>query len=197
MHKAIPYINFSYLAFRRVVELAVIFLCAPIFIVIFIFAAVWITFDTPGTVLFSQLRPGQNGKIFKIYKFRSMYTSADSSYLTMKADARITRSGAFIRRYRIDELPQIFNILKGDMSFIGPRPVPVEFLAQYEREIDNYQMRHLIKPGITGLAQVRQGYTTTVAEERQKLRYDLLYIRSVSLKLDLSILFHSIFAIKE
>ncbi|MET1057945.1 MAG: sugar transferase [Pedobacter sp.] len=197
MHKAIPYINFSYLAFRRVIELLVIFLCAPIFIVIFLFAAVWITFDTPGTVLFSQLRPGQNGKLFKIYKFRSMYTSADSSYLTMKADARITRSGAFIRRYRIDELPQIFNILKGDMSFIGPRPVPVEFLAQYEREIDNYQMRHLIKPGITGLAQVRQGYTTTVAEERQKLRYDLLYIRSVSLKLDLSILFHSIFAIKE
>jgi len=197
MHKVIPYINFSYLAFRRVIELLVIFLCAPIFIVIFLFAAVWITFDTPGTVLFSQLRPGQNGKLFKIYKFRSMYTSADSSYLTMKADARITRSGAFIRRYRIDELPQIFNILKGDMSFIGPRPVPVEFLAQYEREIDNYQMRHLIKPGITGLAQVRQGYTTTVAEERQKLRYDLLYIRSVSLKLDLSILFHSIFAIKE
>jgi lipopolysaccharide/colanic/teichoic acid biosynthesis glycosyltransferase len=197
MYKATNHINFSYLKFRRVIELTVILVCSPIFIIIFLSAAILITLDTPGKVLFSQLRPGKNGKVFKIYKFRSMYESADSSYLTLKGDSRITRSGRFIRRYRIDELPQIFNILRGDMSFIGPRPVPLEFLAQYEKEIDNYQLRHLIKPGITGLAQVRQGYTTTVAEERQKLRYDLLYIKSISLKLDLSILFYSINALKE
>ncbi|RAJ27250.1 sugar transferase [Pedobacter cryoconitis] len=126
-----------------------------------------------------------------------MVKDADSSFLTLENDQRITRSGKFIRRYRIDELPQIFNILKGEMSLIGPRPVPADFLADYEQKIDNYQMRHRIRPGITGLAQIRQGYTTKVEEERTKLKYDLFYIRSLSYRMDLTILFHSIKAIRK
>lgn len=197
MDKSNDAINLPYLRFRRFLELLLILVLSPIFLLIFLLAAVWIIVDSPGDILFSQLRPGKNGKLFKIYKFRSMYDGADSRFLTLKNDHRITKSGKFIRRYRIDELPQIYNILKGEMCLIGPRPVPVEFLARYEQQIPNYQLRHQIRPGITGLAQVRQGYTTTVAEEAIKLKYDLFYIKSLSFRMDLVIMLHSLKAIRK
>lgn len=195
MHKSIDSINLPYLRLRRSLELLLIIVLSPVFLIIFFLTAVWIFVDSRGSILFCQLRPGKNGKLFKIYKFRSMHTDANSTFLTLKNDTRITKSGKFIRRYRIDELPQIYNILKGEMSLIGPRPVPVEFLARYEQQIANYQLRHRIKPGIMGLAQARQGYTTTVAEEAIKLKYDLFYIKSLSFKIDLFILLHSLKAI--
>lgn len=184
-----------YLQVRRIIEVFIILLLSPLFMVIFTFAAIWILLDSRGSILFCQIRPGKDGKLFNMYKFRSMYHKADSSFLTLEDDQRVTKSGKFLRRYRIDELPQLWNILQGDMSLIGPRPVPVNFLEEYERKIKHYQLRHAITPGITGLAQVRQGYTTTVDEERKKLKYDLFYIKSVSLKLDCLILKHSFSAL--
>lgn len=121
-----------------------------------------------------------------------MYSGSDTSFLTTSQDQRVTTSGKIIRRYRIDELPQLFNIIKGEMSLVGPRPVPLDFLNSYNLQIENYDMRHLIRPGITGLAQIRQGYTTTVAEEAVKLKYDLFYIKSISPLTDLRILFQSV-----
>jgi lipopolysaccharide/colanic/teichoic acid biosynthesis glycosyltransferase len=188
-------LNSAYLYRRRVAELLVILLLAPVLLLICLLTAAWISTDSPGGILFSQQRPGKGGRLFRIYKFRSMRKNVDSSFLTVKNDKRITRSGRFIRRYRIDELPQIFNVMKGEMSLIGPRPVPVEFLSTYEQHIPNYLSRHLIRPGITGLAQVRQGYTNTVAEEAMKLKYDLFYIQSVSLKMDMAILRYSLKAL--
>jgi len=192
MFRPDPAINFTYLARRRCVEVVLIILLMPLFVLIALITCVIIKIDSPGSVLYSQLRPGKDQHLFKMYKFRSMYFNADASFLTLQADKRITRVGRIIRKYRIDEVPQLFNILKGDMSLIGPRPVPVDFLQQYEQQIPNYQLRHRIRPGITGLAQVRQGYTTTVAQERQKLKYDLLYINSISYRADLNILWSSI-----
>lgn len=190
-------VNSTYLAFRRVAELLLIFLFSPFFIVLFLLLSVWIKFDSAGSVLFNQLRPGKNGKLFRIYKFRSMYIDADSSFLTLESDDRVTRSGKFIRKYRLDELPQLYNVLMGDMSLIGPRPVPVNFYDHYLQNIPFYDKRHQIRPGITGLAQVRQGYTTTLKEESKKLKYDLFYIRSISLKLDLAILLQSVNAVNK
>ncbi|MDN3548765.1 sugar transferase [Mucilaginibacter aquaedulcis] len=190
-------VNTAYLVFRRIIELLLIFLFSPFLIVLFLLLSIWIKFDSAGSVLFNQFRPGKNGKLFKIYKLRSMYMDADSSYLTSKADDRVTRSGKFIRKYRLDELPQLYNVLMGDMSLIGPRPVPVNFYDYYLQNIPLYNNRHQIRPGITGLAQVRQGYTTTLDEERMKLKYDLFYLRSVSLKLDLAILLQSINAVNK
>lgn len=184
--------NVLYLEIRRLVEILILIATFPVLALLFLITYILIKYDSPGSVLFSQLRPGKGGKPFLMYKFRSMYVNADSSYLTLDSDNRITTVGKFIRKYRIDELPQIINILKGEMSFIGPRPVPLNFCYKYEKEIDHYHLRHRIRPGITGLAQVRQGYTTTVEEERRKLKYDLFYINTFSVRLDILILFSSI-----
>jgi lipopolysaccharide/colanic/teichoic acid biosynthesis glycosyltransferase len=197
MHEFKENINFSYLHFRRYAELFLILICSPVFLLIFVITAIWIKIDSAGNILFPQIRPGKDGHLFKIYKFRSMYTGSDSSFLTLKNDQRITKSGRFIRKYRIDELPQIFNIIKGDMSLIGPRPVPVNFLSVYEKNISNYQLRHLIRPGITGLAQIKQGYTTSIEQERIKLKYDLFYIKSLSYKMDIAILLQTIKVLKK
>ncbi|UOE52173.1 sugar transferase [Mucilaginibacter sp. SMC90] len=197
MNDSLYKVNATYLAFRRIAELLLIFLFSPFLIVLFLLLSVWIKFDSAGSVLFKQLRPGKNGKLFRIYKFRSMYIDADSSFLTLASDDRVTRSGKFIRKYRLDELPQLYNVLMGDMSLIGPRPVPVNFYDYYLQNIPLYDKRHQIRPGITGLAQVRQGYTTTLDEESRKLKYDLFYIRSISLKLDLAILLQSVNAVNK
>lgn len=185
-------INFSYLYFRRYAELFLILICSPVFLLVFVLTAIWIKIDSRGNLLFCQIRPGKDEQLFKIYKFRSMYQGSDSSFLTLNNDPRITNSGRFIRKYRIDELPQIFNIIKGDMSLIGPRPVPVNLLPLYKEHINQYQMRHLIRPGITGLAQIRLGYTSSIEQERRKLKYDLFYIRSISCKMDMAILLQTI-----
>jgi len=190
-------VNFSYLAQRRWIEVFLVILLMPMFVLIALITCILIKLDSPGSILFSQMRPGKDQHLFKMYKFRSMYYNADASFLTLKSDQRVTRVGRLIRKFRIDELPQLFNVLKGDMSLIGPRPVPVNFLQQYENGIPDYYLRHRIRPGITGLAQVRQGYTNTVAQERQKLKYDLLYINSISYRTDLSILWSSIKALSK
>src|SRR5690606_31873639 len=144
-----------YLKIRRLAEILILVAACPVLASLSLMICILIKHDSPGSALFAQLRPGKGGKPFLMYKFRSMYLNSDSSYLTLQSDNRITPVGKFIRKYRIDELPQIINILKGEMSIIGPRPVPLNFCYKYEKEIDHYHLRHRIRPGITGLAQIR------------------------------------------
>ena len=130
--------------------------------------------------------------MFKLYNFRTMYPDVDHVRLTSRADTRVTRLGKMLRKYRIDELPQLFNVLKGEMSLIGPRPVPESHYSLYLEKIPGYDLRHLIKPGITGLAQVRLGYTCTLEGESQKLKYDLDYMLRAGFLLDLHIIIQTL-----
>ncbi len=139
---------------------------------------------------YSQIRVGRSGEPFRIYKFRSMRLDAekDGAVWAMKNDNRITAVGAFIRKYRIDELPQLFNIVRGDMSFIGPRPERPEFVDQLHDKIPYYGDRHQVKPGLTGWAQISYSYGSSDEDALEKLQYDLYYIKNYSLILDTIIL---------
>jgi len=150
--------------------------------------------ETPGTAFYSQERLGKNGKSFSIYKIRSMYIDAEANGAQWadKEDSRITRMGKFIRKTRIDELPQLLNILKGDMSIVGPRPERDIFAEEFSKEIPNFNDRLMVKPGLTGLAQVNGGYEIS---PKEKLKYDLYYIKHRSLWMDLSILFRTVFVV--
>lgn len=140
--------------------------------------------------IYKQTRTGQHGQPFTIYKFRSMVVDAErtGAVWASKNDPRVTRVGAFMRKTRLDELPQLWNVLKGDMSFVGPRPERPEFVDSLVHKIPYYAMRHRVKPGITGWAQVNYPYGDSEADTREKLQYDLYYIKNYSLFLDLSIL---------
>lgn len=157
--------------------------------------AIAIKLDSRGPVFFTQERVGEDGRVFKLIKFRSMYSDAEARTGPVWAhtdDPRITRVGRFIRCTRIDELPQFFNVLKSDMHFVGPRPERPYFVEQLRAVIPYYWQRHTVKPGITGWAQIRYPYSSTVEEAREKLKYDLYYIKNVSLLLDLMIIFETV-----
>lgn len=154
--------------------------------------ALAIAVTSPGPVFYTQERTGFRGKTFRVYKFRTMIQDAEKQtgpVLAGEKDPRITPVGRILRATRLDELPQLFNVLKGDMSLVGPRPERPFFVKQFASEIPDYHYRHLVKPGLTGLAQVHGKYTTSAAD---KLRYDLYYIRNYSLLLDLKILLQTI-----
>jgi sugar transferase (PEP-CTERM system associated) len=151
--------------------------------------------DSDGPVLYSQDRVGEGGRIFTVYKFRSMRVDAEPEGQPMWAqdgDERVTRVGRIIRKVRLDELPQLWNVLRGDMSFVGPRPERLFFVQQLEQEIPYYQQRHSVKPGLTGWAQIKYPYGSSIEDATEKLRYDLYYIKHVSLALDLSIVFDTV-----
>jgi lipopolysaccharide/colanic/teichoic acid biosynthesis glycosyltransferase len=143
-----------------------------------------------GPAFYRQVRVGLNGQQYHLYKFRTMYIDAEKEgpRWTSVDDPRITRTGHFLRRTRLDELPQIYNVLLGQMSFIGPRPERPEFVAKLEQEIPYYDLRHLVKPGITGWAQVMYNYGASTEDAREKLQYDLFYIKNQSILLDSIIL---------
>lgn len=147
-------------------------------------------FKTGTSVLYKQERVGINGKLFQIMKFRSMRPDAeiDGAKWASKNDDRVTRIGQFIRKYRIDELPQLFNVFKGEMAFIGPRPERPEFVEQLVREIPYYNQRHNVKPGLAGWAQLNYPYGSSVSDSMEKLKFDLYYVKHQSLLLDLLIL---------
>lgn len=173
------------------ISIAGLVLSAPVTLVV----ALLIRLDSPGPIFFAQERVGQDGKVFTLYKFRSMRTDAEANGRPVWAeetDPRVTRIGAFIRRTRIDEIPQLWNVLKGDMSIVGPRPERPYFVEQLRQAIRYYDQRHTVKPGITGWAQVRYPYGASVQDAVEKLQYDLFYIKHMSLALDLSILFETI-----
>jgi exopolysaccharide biosynthesis polyprenyl glycosylphosphotransferase len=143
-----------------------------------------------GPIILRQTRIGEHGRPFTIYKFRTMREDAEASGVALWAstsDPRLTRVGGILRRIRLDELPQLWNVLRGEMSIVGPRPERPEFLAQLQEEVPNWSRRHLIKPGVTGWAQIRRGYTADVEGSRDKLSFDLWYLRHRSLLVDIAI----------
>jgi lipopolysaccharide/colanic/teichoic acid biosynthesis glycosyltransferase len=157
--------------------------------------AVAVRFDSPGPILFKQERIGRDGKPFTLIKFRSMYADAEKRTGPVWAtedDPRITRAGRFIRKARLDELPQLFNVLAGNMSLVGPRPEREHFVNELARQIPYYRQRHIVKPGVTGWAQINYPYGNTVEDALQKLQFDLFYIKNQSFLFDLSILFNTI-----
>jgi len=157
--------------------------------------ALLIKFTSPGPVLYRQKRVGEGNGEFTLMKFRTMCNDAEKETGAVWAsenDARITRIGSFLRKSRIDEIPQLFNVLKGEMSFIGPRPERREFVEQLAEKIPYYGKRHFIKPGVTGWAQVRYPYGASENDALEKLRYDLYYIKNYSITLDLIIVLETV-----
>lgn len=159
------------------------------------FIVLVVKLGSPGPVLYRQRRVGRRGKIFYCYKFRTMRQDAEADTGATWAtddDPRITRVGKFLRSSRLDEIPQLWCVLKGDMHFVGPRPERPEFVEWLNREIPYYGVRHVVRPGITGWAQVQYKYGNTLADAREKLQYDLFYIKNASIGLDLLIMFQTI-----
>lgn len=186
--------NHLYIVVKQLLDwlLALVSIIAllPLFLII----AIAIQLDSPGPVLFKQDRVGYRGRRFRVYKFRTMHESREGEYrdekqraITVDADSRVTRLGSYLRRTRIDELPQVLNILRGEMSWIGPRPEALPLSQWYEAELPFYRYRHIVRPGITGWAQVNQGHVTGLDDVLEKLHYDFYYIKNFSPWLDLSI----------
>lgn len=182
---------------KRTFDLVITLLVLPIILPIGLLTAILIKLDSRGPVFFIQDRVGRYGEIFGMYKFRSMTVDAEKNgnKFAQHNDQRITRVGSFIRKYRIDEIPNFWNVWKGEMSVIGPRPEQVDFVDFFNGEIERYSYRHSVKPGITGLAQVNQGYAACMRSTQMKLNYDLFYIRHYSLKVELVIIMKTIFTI--
>lgn len=179
---------------RWVVSVIVVAVLLIFLIPFFLVVAILIKLDSPGPVVYSQIRVGENNKSIRIYKFRSMRNDAEKNgdaVWAVENDPRITRVGRFLRKTRIDEFPQLFNVMIGELAFVGPRPERPEFVEKLQRLIPYYALRHTVKPGLTGWAQVMFHYGSTIDESKEKLQYDLFYIKNMSVKLDLLILFHT------
>lgn len=156
--------------------------------------ALMVRLSSPGPIFFRQTRVGMGGRNFTVYKFRTMRTDAEATGAkwAMKDDPRATKIGSFMRKVRLDEVPQLWNVLRGDMGFVGPRPERPEFVPELSEKIPYFDLRHMIRPGLTGWAQVRYGYGSTLEQAREKLEYDLYYIKHMTLGLDLLIMFETI-----
>lgn len=175
---------------KRAVDIAAALTMLVFFAPLLALVAVLIKLDSPGPILYRQKRVGRDGGVFDILKFRSMVTDAEKNGVcwAKKNDDRVTRVGKVIRKLRIDEMPQAFNIMRGEMSFVGPRPERPEFVKLLESEVPSYQMRHAVRPGLTGWAQVKYVYGASVEDARVKLQYDLYYIKHFSLWRDVLIM---------
>ncbi len=184
----------NYEAVRRMMDATVAALGLLLTLPLWPLIALAVRLDSPGPVLFRQRRVGQHGRLFTIYKFRTMRVDAeaDGARWAVRDDPRVTRVGRFLRRSRLDELPQLLNILRGDMALVGPRPERPEFVRQLEQLLPHYRLRHLIKPGLTGWAQIHYGYGASVADALRKLCYDLYYLKHRALELDVAILFRTL-----
>ncbi|NEX64121.1 TIGR03013 family XrtA/PEP-CTERM system glycosyltransferase [Noviherbaspirillum galbum] len=180
---------------KRLIDLLASLALLTVALPVMLITAVCIVLEDGGPVLYRQERVGKNGKTFMVLKFRSMRTDAEKSgnpQWAQVGDTRVTRVGRFIRKTRIDELPQILNVLRGEMSFVGPRPERPYFVKQLCEQVPFYDMRHSIKPGLTGFAQVRYQYGATVDDAIEKLQYDLYYVKNNSLFLDLLIIIDTV-----
>jgi len=180
---------------KRLLDILVALFGLSLCIALYPFAALAILIDSGSPVLYSQVRSGRGGRPYSIYKFRTMFQDAEKDGQARPAeenDARVTRVGSFLRRTHIDELPQFWNVLRGEMSIIGPRAERPELILEYQEAIPFYRARLLVKPGITGLAQVNYGYSATVAQTIIKIEYDLYYIKHRNLMMDISIILRTI-----
>jgi sugar transferase (PEP-CTERM system associated) len=180
---------------KRVIDLMVGAIGFVLALPIMLLVAFLVRLTSRGPVLYHQARVGQHGRIVTVHKFRSMVTDAEAgtgAVWAQRNDSRVTPIGRFLRRTRLDELPQLWNVLRGDMSLVGPRPERPEFVRSLTDQIPFYGQRHVVRPGLTGWAQVRYTYGASVEDAMEKLQYDLYYIKNMSLALDLFILFSTV-----
>lgn len=184
----------TYVKAKRIFDIAVSLFGLTVTSPLLLLSAVAIKLESKGPAFFKQIRTGLNGEPFTIYKLRSMRSDAekDGAKWAAENDSRITGTGNFLRKTRIDELPQLINVLKGDMSFIGPRPERPEFDRQLEEAIPFYMVRYTVKPGLTGWAQVNYGYGASTEDSKEKLMYDIYYIKNYSFVLDCRIILRTI-----
>ncbi len=182
------------LRFKRYIDIVIALVGGLVALPVMVLTALAILITSGFPVFYRQERTGENGRLFNVIKFRTMVQNAESDGAVYAAedDPRITPAGRFLRKFRIDELPQLWNVLAGEMSFIGPRPERPEFILQLQEDIPYYNLRHVVKPGITGWAQVMHGYGDSPEDAVEKLQYDLFYIKNYSLLLDISIIVRSI-----
>lgn len=190
----------SYAKVKRLIDIGLTLVAMPLLLVPLSITAILIRLDSPGPVFFRQERVGYRGIRFQVLKFRTMRvaevgTDAVQDAITKDDDDRITKLGRFLRKTRIDELPQLYNILRGEMSWIGPRPEARPLSEWYEREIPFYVYRHIVRPGVTGWAQVNQGHVAGINEVHDKLRFDFYYIKNFSMWIDMVILFKTILVV--
>ena len=180
--------------FRRLLSLAVSLLALGICLPFIPFIILAVRLSSPGPIFFTQTRVGLRGRLFTLFKFRTMREDAEvqGAVWATKDDSRVTPLGRFMRKVRLDEIPQLWNVLRGEMAFVGPRPERPEFVQWLSQEIPFYDLRHMIRPGITGWAQVRYRYGASLEETRRKLEYDLYYVKHLSIGLDLLIMFETV-----
>lgn len=182
---------------KRVFDVATTLVLAPFWVPLAVLVGLYVRVADPGPMIFSQQRVGLDGRLFTMFKFRTMSPDAedDGPSFAAEHDPRLIRGGSFLRKSRLDELPQLWNVLRGDMSLVGPRAEQVPFAAEFRRVIPFYDHRHMVRPGITGWAQVNYGYADDQADTVEKLTYDLYYIKHMSPVLDLRILWKSIWTV--
>lgn len=189
------FIRKTYAVAKRFLDIFLSLIAIIMLSPLFLFAIFLIKLTSKGPIIFTQVRVGKDGKLFNIYKFRTMRVNAEKEtgpVWASKDDPRLIPVGSFLRKAHIDEIPQFFNVLKGEMSVIGPRPERPIFVEQFKKEISDYENRLKVKPGITGLAQVWHRYDETIKDVRKKIKYDLLYIRKVCLWTDVRILLRTV-----
>ena len=189
----ILYKNFN-IRIKRIVDIFAALCIGMVTTPVMLISAIIIKLESKGPVIYSQKRVGLGNCEFEIYKFRSMSNDAekDGAQWAQQNDPRVTKFGNFMRKTRIDELPQLWNVLKGNMTFVGPRPERKVFIKELEKEIPFYNIRHSVKPGLTGWAQVKYPYGASVEDAHQKLQYDLYYIKHQNLAFDIMILFQTV-----
>jgi exopolysaccharide biosynthesis polyprenyl glycosylphosphotransferase len=183
---------------KRIFDLIVSFLILIVSSPVIIVTSIAIKIDSKGPMFFKQERMGQDGKVFNILKFRSMIKDAEKytgPVWSQKDDPRVTRVGRLVRKLRIDEIPQMYNVLKGQMSIVGPRPERPYFVEKLSQEIPYYKRRLKVRPGITGWAQVKHKYDESIEDVKVKLRYDLFYIENMSLRMDFKIMLRTIWVV--
>ena len=187
----------EYAGVKRIIDILLVLVTAPLWIILA--AVIWVAvrIDSSGPAIYRQERMGRDGEQFVLYKFRTMIENAEEHgpQFAAENDDRLTSVGRFLRRFRVDEIPQLYNVLKGDVSLVGPRPERPVFTEQFEGSIPFYSYRHLVRPGVTGWAQVNFGYADGEAETVEKLTYDLYYVKHMSPWLDLSILGRSMWTV--
>jgi len=185
------FIRRTYAVLKRVLDIVGALIGLIVFSPLMLIVAIMVKLTSKGPVIYSQTRVGKDGKLFQIYKFRTMKQDAEKEtgpVWAVVGDSRLTPIGGFLRRTHIDELPQLINVLKGDMSIIGPRPERPVFVEEFKKLIPDYEKRLTVKPGITGLAQVWHRYDETIHDVQKKLKYDLLYIKKMCLWSDIRII---------
>lgn len=184
-----PWQQFLKRGFDILISLIALALLSPVFLAV----AIGVKMSSPGPVIFSQERIGKHGRVFMMHKFRSMYRDAekDGPQLSSDSDSRITPFGKFLRKVRLDEIPQFYTVLKGDMAVVGPRPERKYYIDQIVKRTPHYRLLHKVKPGITSWGQVKYGYASNVDEMIERLKYDILYIENMSLAMDFKILIYT------